>query len=73
MTKAPTTTEKSKTQRDNIKKNRHQKLQLHNDYGPTEDGKLNEISSFLSCKANLICKMQFVTLTLEKQKTTTLI
>ena len=34
MTKAHTPTEKSKKQCDNTKK-RHQKLRLHNDYGPT--------------------------------------
>ena len=37
MTKAPTPTEKSKKQRDNIKKH-HQKLWLHNYCGPTKDG-----------------------------------
>ena len=38
MTKAPTPTEKSKKQLDNIK--RHQKLRFHNDCGPTKDGQL---------------------------------
>ena len=33
MTKAPTPTEKSKKQRDNTQ--RHQKLRLHDDCGPT--------------------------------------
>ena len=34
LTKAPSPTEKSKKQRDNINK-RYQKLRLHNDCGPT--------------------------------------
>ena len=38
VTKTSTPTEKSKKQRDNIK--RHQKLWLHNDCGPTKDGHL---------------------------------
>ena len=39
MTKAPSHTEKSRKQRNNIFK-RLQKLQLHNDCGPTKDDQL---------------------------------
>ena len=40
MTKAPTSTEKYKTQRNNNKNKTTPKLQLHNDCGPTSDGQL---------------------------------